>query len=182
MSRNLGLLQLFQPSMIKIGLWLIREKSKSMFIWGKQLWSCAFKGAYWFHRTSCINFCLKSIVLNPQKHLQRSHFFMVNQHSQIHNFIFQKFQSTVRGLRFNETNLALRNAFILDLFALGGQKQSKYDERTPFGGSLQKHDLSVNPQLPKTHMHVFLNYFSFRCFLAFLLFLDIKSSFIQIYF
>ena len=30
--------------------------------------------------------------------------------------------------------LLLRNAFILDLFAFGGEKESKYNERTPFGG------------------------------------------------
>ena len=33
-------------------------------------------------------------------------------------------------LRVNETKLTLRNAFILDHFALGGEKKSKYDERT----------------------------------------------------
>ena len=45
----------------------------------------------------------------------------------------------------NETNLSLRNAFISNIFALGGEKESKYDKRTPFWGPLQKLDLSVNP-------------------------------------
>ena len=40
---------------------------------------CSFKVAYLFHRTSCSNFFfLKSTVLNAQKHLQRSHFSIVN--------------------------------------------------------------------------------------------------------
>ena len=34
----------------------------------KPLYPCSFKGAYLFCRTSCNNFCLKSTVLNPQKH------------------------------------------------------------------------------------------------------------------
>ena len=34
----------------------------------------------------------------------------------------------------NETKLTLGNAFILDLFALGGEKESKYNKRTPFLG------------------------------------------------
>ena len=36
--------------------------------------------------------------------------------------------------RVNETKLTLRSAFILDLFALGGEKESKYNEKTPFWG------------------------------------------------
>ena len=52
-------------------------------------------------------------------------------------------------LRVNETKITLRNAFILDLFTLGGEKESKYNEKTPFWGSLQKLDLSVNPQPSK---------------------------------
>ena len=46
-----------------------------------------------FHRTSCNYFCLKSTVLNAQKHLQRSDSFLVNQHSQI-TFIFSKILKT----------------------------------------------------------------------------------------
>ena len=34
--------------------------------------------------------------------------------------------------------LYLRNVFILDLFALGGEKESKYNKKTPFWGSVQK--------------------------------------------
>ena len=45
--------------------------------------------SYLFNRTSCNIFCLKGTVLNAQKHLQRSHSFMVNQHSEI-TFIFAK--------------------------------------------------------------------------------------------
>ena len=61
---------------------------------------------------------------------------MVNQHSEI-NFIFSKIlRYGVRRLRVNETKLTLRNAYILDLFALGGEKESKYNERTFFWGLL----------------------------------------------
>ena len=40
----------------------------------------------------------------------------------------------MRSLRVNETKLTLRSAFILDLFAIGGEKESKYNKRTPFFG------------------------------------------------
>ena len=49
----------------------------------------------------------------------------------------------MRSLRVNETKLTLRNDFILDLFALGGKKESEYDKRTLF--ETQKLDLSINP-------------------------------------
>ena len=37
-------------------------------------------------------------------------------------------------IRVNETKLTLGNAFILDLFALGGENESKYNARNPFLG------------------------------------------------
>ena len=41
----------------------------------------------------------------------------------------------MRALRVNETKLTSGNAFIVDLFALGGEKKkSKYDQRIVFGG------------------------------------------------
>ena len=49
------------------------------------------------------------------------------------------------SLRVNETKLTLRNAIALDLFALGDEKESKYNERTLICGSVQKFDLSDNP-------------------------------------
>ena len=58
---------------------------------------------------------------------------MVNQHSEI-TVIFFFFFNTVRSLKVNETKLTLINIFILDLFELGGEKKSKYTERTPFWG------------------------------------------------
>ena len=51
----------------------------------------------------------------------------------------------MRTLRVNETKFTPRNAFILRLFALGGEKESKYDQRTYFWDSLQKLELAVNP-------------------------------------
>ena len=47
------------------------------------------------------------------------------------------------SLRVHE--LKLTNAFILDLFALAGEKESKFNEKTHFWGSLQKLNLSVTP-------------------------------------
>ena len=45
---------------------------------------------------------------------------------------FFKTFKTVRALRDNETKLTSRNAFILDIFTLLGEKESKYDERSFF--------------------------------------------------
>ena len=44
----------------------------------------------------------------------------------------------MRSLKVNETKLTLRHVFILNLFAVGGEKESKYNERTPFWGYVQK--------------------------------------------
>ena len=64
---------------------------------------------------------------------------MVNKYSEIS----KKNENTMPTLRVTEAKLTLRNAFILNLFT--GEKESKYNEKTPFWGSLQKPDLSVNP-------------------------------------
>ena len=50
---------------------------------------------------------------------------------------FQK-NETVQSLKVNETELAFRNVFILDLLALEDEKESKHNKRTPFWGSVQK--------------------------------------------
>ena len=99
---------------------------------------------------------------------------MVNQHSKI-TVIFSKEENTVRSLKVNEAKFTLRYIFILDLFALEGEKESKYNERIPFWDSVQK------PLAFKK-----LIYASFRTILALgifwrlpLLFLDIKSKFIE---
>ena len=44
----------------------------------------------------------------------------------------------MRSQKVKETKLTLGNVFILDLLALGGEKESRYNERTPFWGSMQK--------------------------------------------
>ena len=74
----------------------------------------------------------------------------------------QKNWNTVLSLSVNETKLTLRSAFVLDLFALGGEKKSKYNEETPFWDST----CQLNLSLWKTHICVFLDFFSFRHFLA----------------
>ena len=71
----------------------------------------------------------------------------------------------MRALRVNEIKLTSRNTFILDLFALIGEKESKYDERTLFGGSLHETDL-LTLNLRNTHICVFRDYLSFSDFLA----------------
>ena len=53
------------------------------------------------------------------------------------------------SLMVNETKLISRNAFVLDLFALGGEKQSKHNERTPLWRSIQKLHSTVDPSPPK---------------------------------
>ena len=67
----------------------------------------------------------------------------------------------MQSLKVNEIKLTLRNAFVLDLFALGGENESKYNEKNPFWG-LRAETLSLR----KTHIGVFLDYFSFKHFLA----------------
>ena len=59
----------------------------------------------------------------------------------------------MHSLRVNETKVTLRNAFISDHFALGGEKESKFDERTLFWDPLQNLYLSVS--LRKTHIRIF---------------------------
>ena len=70
---------LLQPSITTNDFCLIRANmSGIMFIWGKPLQPCSFKGNYLIHRARSSNFCLKSTVLNARKLLQPSHSFMVN--------------------------------------------------------------------------------------------------------
>ena len=64
------------------------------------------------------------------------------------------------ALRVNETKLTSGNAFIVDLFPLGGEKESKYDERTH--GVLT---CLLTLSLRKTQS-VFVDYFSFSHFLG----------------
>ena len=52
----------------------------------------------------------------------------------------------MRNLKVNATKVALRNAFVDNLFALENEEESKNDETTPFPNCLRIVDLSVNPQ------------------------------------
>ena len=69
------------------------KKLKGTFIWAKSLYPCSFKDAYLFHRTSYNNFCLKSTLLNGQKHIQRSHSFTMNEHGEITFIFFKNFET-----------------------------------------------------------------------------------------
>ena len=90
--------------------------------------------------------------------------------------IFKNFK-TVHVLRVNETKLTSRNAFILHLFALGGENEPKFGERSLFWSFLQKLALSVNTQPPKDAYMRFSGLFQFQAFSdLFFLFLDLKSS------
>ena len=53
---------LLQTSIITSGLWLAREKLKSIVYLKKTILAFLFYRCLLFHRTSCINFCLKSTV------------------------------------------------------------------------------------------------------------------------
>ena len=79
----------------------------------------------------------------------------------------QKFQNTVRSLRVKKSKLTLRNVFILDLFALGGEKELKYDKRTLFWGfSAETLTCLLTRSLRNTHIRVFPDFFSYRHFLV----------------
>ena len=51
----------------------------------------------------------------------------------------------MRALRVYKTKVALRNTFIVNLFSLGSEKESKNDEKTIFWDILQSLELSLNP-------------------------------------
>ena len=55
----------------------------------------------------------------------------------------------MHNLRVNETKLTSETAFVIDLFALEGEKESKCYKRTLFWGSPQSLYLSLNPYRPK---------------------------------
>ena len=88
-----------KTSVTASGLWLIRENLKgTVFVRGKPLYSCSFKGAYLFYRTSCKNVCL-----HP------SHSFMVNALIwQIHNSNCSYSLSIVNFLKNNYRHLLLQ--------------------------------------------------------------------------
>ena len=44
-----------------------------------------------------------------------------------------------------KTKLTSGNVFIVDFFALESEKESKYDQRTIFGGATRSLDLSFQP-------------------------------------
>ena len=44
-----------------------------------------------------------------------------------------------------KTKLTSGNVFIVDLFALGSEKETKYDQRTIFWGATRSFDLSFKP-------------------------------------
>ena len=69
---------LLQPSILLQAVYGWFKRNWMVFIWGKPLEPCSFKGAYLFHRTSCSNTCLKSAVLNVGKYLQPPHSLLVN--------------------------------------------------------------------------------------------------------
>ena len=71
----------------------------------------------------------------------------------------------------------MRNVFILDLFAVGGKKESKYNESIPFWGYLKK---PLGFERRVFEIRVFPDFFSFRHFFGvFPLFLDIKIKLIE---
>ena len=67
----------------------------------------------------------------------------------------------MRVLRVNETKVTSGNAFIVHLFTLGGNEESKYDKKASFRAPLGVLTRFLKPSLQKSHVTVFLNYFSF---------------------
>ena len=56
----------------------------------------------------------------------------INQYSIITFIFFQKFKKALHPLRVNEIALSSANAFVVDLFALGSENASRYDEKNHF--------------------------------------------------
>ena len=80
----------------------------------------------------------------------------------------------MRSLKVNETEVTLRNVFILDLFPLGGEKESKCNEKTPCWSSVQK-PLAFERRIYASFRTISV----LRIFGVFLLFLEIKIKFIE---
>ena len=56
--------------------------------------------------------------------------------------------------RANETKVTSGNAFVVNLFALEGERKSKYDKITLFSGSLRRLDCLLRLSLGKMHKSV----------------------------
>ena len=67
------------------------------------------------------------------------------------------------ALRVNETKLTPGNAFVVDLFPLGGEKKLKYDEETLFVAPWRVLTCVLTLHLEKTQC-IFDNYFTFSLF------------------
>ena len=65
------------------------------------------------------------------------------------------------ALSFNWTNVTSRNAFNLDLFPVGGEKESKYDERTLFWGLPAETWLVCQPLASERRIYAFYFYVFF---------------------
>ena len=68
---------------------------------------------------------------------------------------FQKFENTVHALRVNKAKLTSGKAFIVDLFPLRGEKDSKYDKKPLFCCSSLSLDLSFDPSPAKDECMLF---------------------------
>ena len=77
---------------------------------------------------------------------------------------FKKILNTVRPLKVIETNFTSEAAVIVDLFALEGEKELKYDKRTVFLVSPQCVELCLNPQRSK---HAYMRFSGLLWFQAF---------------
>ena len=74
---------------------------------------------------------------------------------------FQKFLKIVHALRGNETKVTWRRAFIVNLFTLESEKESKNNERTLFRDCPRILDLSVNPEAKNATYMWFSGLFQF---------------------
>lgn len=95
---------------------------------------------------------------------------------------FFKHFKTVRALRVNETKLTSESAFVADLSALEGEKESKCYKRTMFRGSTQTCFLTSKILSLKNAYMRFSGQIQFSAFFGyFLLLSEIKIKLIKLY-
>ena len=79
---------------------------------------------------------------------------------------FQKVYKAAHTLWVTEIKISLENAFAVDLFALEGETESKYDKKLFFESFRRFFTCLLTISFRKMHIYVFPDYFSFSHFLA----------------
>ena len=122
-------------------------------------------------KTKLIKLCIKFQVKEAK--ILSSKFTSLQQTSTaILPVFFQKYLQKVLAVRVNETKLTSRNVFIVNLLALGSEKESENDQMALFWDCTRALDLSLNTQRLKTTYIRFLGLFYFQPFFCLLLLLQ----------